>query len=83
MSLEEDICELFKIAPAGGGLHIVLDDCNVEDEDIQWCIDNIDEFANSEYEKDLSMKIATGLLQISSENERIRIIDKAMEDINQ
>lgn len=24
---------------AGGSLHIVLDDCNIEDNDIKWCID--------------------------------------------
>lgn len=24
----------------GGGLHIVLDDWNIEDEQIEWCLDN-------------------------------------------
>lgn len=27
----------------GGPLHIVLDDLNVEDEHIQWCVDHLDE----------------------------------------
>lgn len=27
--------------PTGGNAHIVLDDFNLEDENIQWCLDNL------------------------------------------
>lgn len=36
----ELIREIYKTYTCGGALHIVLDDDNVEDDSIQWCIDN-------------------------------------------
>lgn len=34
-----DIEFIYEISCVGGPLHIVLDDGNVDDEDIQWCIE--------------------------------------------
>lgn len=28
------------VTPGQGGLHIVIEDGNIEDDDIQWCLDN-------------------------------------------
>lgn len=36
------IGEVYAENSGGGGLHIVLDDWNLEDDHVQWCIDNAD-----------------------------------------
>lgn len=51
---------------AGGGLHIVLDDGNLSDRSINWCIDNVD---LTEYEK----KLVELLLSITEE-ERVNCL---------
>lgn len=44
MSLQQDIDNLvdaiYNIYYAGGPMHIVLDDCNVDTNSIKWCIEN-------------------------------------------
>ena len=44
MSLQQDIDNLvdaiYNIYYAGGPLHIVLDDCNVDTNSIKWCMEN-------------------------------------------
>lgn len=50
----------------GGALHIVLDDMNVDDESIQWCIDNYEEYGvNSMTYKTIFHEITERLLAIS------------------
>ena len=49
----------------GGALHIVLDDGNIEDYNINWCLDNsINEIANEE-EKKIYTECAELLLKLS------------------
>jgi hypothetical protein len=64
----ELIKELYKIEGAGGMLHIVVDDGNLEADHIQWCIDycNQEENANRQ-DKELCLKIAHKMLQMSYE----------------
>ena len=62
------IKELYKKEPAGGMLHIVVDDGNLEDEHIQWCIDycNREENANR-HDKLMCLDIANRMLELTYE----------------
>ena len=63
----------------GGPLHIVLDDYNVEDENITWCLRNIDNPEFEEYSEEvekLCYKIG-GLLLIIPEEERLELVSNA------
>ncbi len=40
MGIIELINKVYSFAPTGGNCHIVLDDGNVSDDDINWCLDN-------------------------------------------
>jgi hypothetical protein len=57
---------------AGGLLHIVLDDGNVEDEHIKWCIDycNREENANR-VDKYLCLEIAHKMLELDMNQRRL------------
>lgn len=49
----------------GGMLHIVLDDGNMDDDDIQWCIDNCNNEKNKErHDKFLCLEIAHKMLKM-------------------
>ena len=37
----ELIQKIYQKYPTGGALHLVLDDGNIEDRDIQWCMNNL------------------------------------------
>lgn len=50
---------------AGGALHIVLDDDNLEDHNIQWCIDNSIAKIENEDEKKIYLECAKLLLKLS------------------
>ena len=50
---------------AGGALHIVLDDLNVEDDHIKWCLNNSIAEINDEQEKQIFTECANLLLQLS------------------
>jgi hypothetical protein len=41
--LLQDIAELYNLNSVGGALHIVLDDGNLDDESIQFCLDTCEE----------------------------------------
>ena len=62
------IKELYKKEPAGGMLHIVVDDGNLEDEHLQWCIDycNREENANR-HDKLMCLDIANRMLELTYE----------------
>ena len=61
----------------GGPLHIVLDDGNLETENIQWCIDHIDDewCKASEELKMLCLQCADVMLQLH-ERDRFKIYTK-------
>ena len=64
----ELIKELYKIEGAGGMLHIVVDDGNLETDHIQWCIDYCNQEENADRrDKELCLKIAHKMLQMSYE----------------
>lgn len=68
--IKQRIRELIKIIYtkyncAGGHLHIVLDDCNIEDDNIVWCLENsISKIINKE-EKKIYTECAELLLKLS------------------
>lgn len=62
------IKELYKTEGAGGLLHIVVDDGNVEDDDIQFCIDYCNEKENKDNPKrELCLEIANKMLRLNYE----------------
>ena len=60
------ICQIYRMpgGQAGGPLHIVLDDGNTEDRNVQWCIDNIDSHDCSIVLKQLCRECAEILIQL-------------------
>lgn len=72
----ELIREIYKSHPTGGELHIVLDDYNVEDYHIQWCIDNPIKECENLAAKELYLKCANNLLHIE-EKDRVEVIRMA------
>lgn len=60
----EAIQLVYSYSAVGSGLHIVLDDENVEDEHIKWCLENSIPDIKSEREKNACRKCAELLLQI-------------------
>jgi hypothetical protein len=68
------VCVLVKVLydelgeGAGGMLHIVLDDGNLDDDDIQWCIEYCNREENADrHDKDLCLEIAHRMLELSRE----------------
>lgn len=85
MSKQERLTQLIQMIyakhPAGGALHIVLDDGNTEDRHIQWCIDHLDEYAAKD-EVPLFLECARLLLSIR-ERHRGNAIYKAFKEIHE
>lgn len=68
----ERVCVLVKVLyeelgeRAGGLLHIVLDDGNLEDHNIQWCIEYCNRKENAQrIDKDICLEIAQRMLKLS------------------
>lgn len=56
----------------GGMLHIVLDDGNVDDDDIEWCIAYVNRTENrGRPDYYISMEIATKMLELSIKQRRL------------
>lgn len=77
IKLMQEIVQAFYSLPGnscGGGLHIVVDDYNVEDDNILWCISderNVGEYAEK-YTQDV--KWLGSLLLQYTEEERMQIV---------
>ena len=57
--------EIYKFHGAGGGLHIVLDDGNMDDESINYCIGYIKECGNfTKEQKNMQIECAELLLKL-------------------
>ena len=70
----EEVCKLVKTLyedmgeRAGGMLHIVLDDCNIDDDDLQWCIEYCNREENADrHDKSICLEIAHRMLNLSKE----------------
>lgn len=75
----EMIKEIYKKHSAGGALHIVLDDDNIEDCCILWCLQNTipnEEFCEKE-DRELFERCAINLIKID-ERKRKYVIEKAL-----
>ena len=69
-----EICSLVKYLyddlheGAGGMLHIVLDDCNIDDDDLEWCLEYCDKEENRDrHDKEICIEIAQRMLRLSRE----------------
>lgn len=67
------IKRIYKKYPTGGALHIVLDDGNLNDDDIQWCLKNTIEKIEAPLDKRLFKACAKNLLKLTIE-ERKRLL---------
>lgn len=71
------IQKIYEIYPCGGALHIVLDDGNVEDRHIHWCmVYAIPEIEDSEV-RELFEKCAINLIKLDTERKRLSCISEA------
>lgn len=78
--LYDVIAKIYTVNGVGGALHIVLDDLNVEDHHIEWCIKNaIDDYP--EEEQNLYKRCAELLLMLHKK-QRVEKIEKAMKRIH-
>lgn len=65
--LKDLIEAIYEISCVGGALHIVLDDGNLKDKDIQWCIDNSIKKCDNIVERVLCLECAKLLLSLPYE----------------
>lgn len=65
--LKDLIEAIYEISCVGGALHIVLDDGNLKDKDIQWCIDNSIKQCDNIVERVLCLECAKLLLSLPYE----------------
>lgn len=53
---------------SGGMLHIVLDDFNIDDDDLKWCIEYCNQSENRDsHDRDICIEIAQRMLKLSRE----------------
>ena len=69
-----EVCKLVKTLYedmgecCGGMLHIVLDDGNLDDDDLQWCIEYCNREENTDrHDKSICLEIAHRMLNLSKE----------------
>lgn len=69
-----EVCKLIKHLyydmheGAGGMLHIVLDDFNIDDDDLEWCIEYCNQEENRDrHDRDICIEIAQKMLRLSRE----------------
>jgi hypothetical protein len=69
-----EVCALVRVLyddmgdGAGGMLHIVLDDGNIDDDDIQWCIEYCNREENADrHDKETCLEVAHRMLNLSIE----------------
>lgn len=77
------IKRIYKKDPIGGALHIVLDDDNVADHHILWCLQKTitnEEFCNKADRK-LFEQCAVNLLKLGTKGRRLYCINKAFEEM--
>ena len=80
-ALYEVIAKIYEKHPVGGALHIVLDDLNVTDRDIQICIEHMDYPIYTVADRQLFLRCAEMLLMLKSQRARALIIEKAFDKI--
>lgn len=75
----ELIKQIYQKYPNGGALHIVLDDSNVEDRDILWCLRN--SIVEQEEDRELFEECAIDLMKLCSNKRRYCCIQEAFEQM--
>lgn len=79
----ELIKQIYKKYPAGGALHIVLDDGNTDDRCIRWCLHNSipDENFTPVEDREMFTRCATNLLKMRTERRRGNCISQAFKEM--
>ena len=80
-ALYDVIAKIYAKHPVGGALHIVLDDLNVNDKCIQWCIEDMDYPIYTVADRQLFSRCAELLLMLKSQRARTLCILKAFDKI--
>ena len=78
-ALYDVIADIYAMHPVGGALHIVLDDFNVRDQNIQMCIEDMDYPMYSDEDRQLFRRCAELLLLLKSQRARLLCIQKAFD----
>lgn len=80
----ELIKQIYSKYPTGGALHIVLDDDNVDESSIRWCLENAMQY--EEYTDDdraLFELCANNLLKLGSKGMRLSCVKKAFKEMTE
>ena len=79
----ELIKQIYKKEPVGGALHIVLDDDNVADHHILWCLQSsiINEEFCDKADREMFERCAVNLLKLGTKGRRRYCIDKAFSEM--
>lgn len=56
---------LYEFTSCGGAMHIVTDDCNLDDDDIKWCLANLAEFSDGAEEAAVAASVGLSLLRLT------------------
>lgn len=78
----ELIKQIYAKHPTGGALHVVLDDDNVGENHIRWCLENaIHDKDYTEDDRELFRTCAYNLLKLGSKGMRLFCIRKAFREM--
>lgn len=64
------IAQVYEFSCVGGGLHIVVDDFNVEAHSVQWCLDHLEDYTEPGEEREVTRRCGEALLALPSDAHR-------------
>ena len=73
------IKQIYRKNAVGGALHVVLDDGNVTDEDVLWCLQET--IPQEKEDKKLFEQCAINLIKLGTKGRRLYCIDKAFAEM--
>ena len=80
----ELIKQIYSKHPTGGALHVVLDDDNVDESSIRWCLENAMQYEEyTDDDRDLLIRCADNLLKLGSKGMRLFCIKKAFKEMSE
>lgn len=75
------IKQIYRKYPTGGALHIVLDDGNVDDSNIIWCLQN--SIIAEKEDCRLFINCAVNLFKLKTNRKRTKCINKAFKELRE
>lgn len=64
------IAQVYQHSCVGGGLHIVVDDFNIEASHVRWCLEHLDEHVEPGEEREVTRRCGEALLALPSDEHR-------------